>query len=67
MVEHGIDPAVAFEAATAEAADLLGLDGAGRVAEGTPADLVVLPADPREDPSAYGSPAAVVIDGEVVA
>jgi len=67
MVEHGLAPEAAFEAATAEAADLLGLDDAGRVSASARADVVVLPADPREEPSAYESPEAILVDGDVVA
>jgi imidazolonepropionase-like amidohydrolase len=67
MVEHGLAAETAFEAATAGSADLLGLDDAGRVSAGARADVVVLPADPREEPSAYGSPETVLVDGEVVA
>jgi len=66
MVERGLSPERALEAATVDAADLLGLDDVGRVAEGYRADLLVLDADPREDPTAWQRPLAVVADGEVV-
>lgn len=46
MVEHGLSPERALEAATVNAADLLGLDDVGRIGEGYRADLVVLEADP---------------------
>lgn len=65
MVERGLSPAEALEAATANAADLVGVD-AGRVREGALADLVVLSRDPNEDPSAWKEPLAVLKDGELV-
>jgi imidazolonepropionase-like amidohydrolase len=61
-----MDPAHALEAATVNAADLLGLDDSGLVAEGYRADLIVLPADPTEDASAWQDAEHVVADGEVV-
>jgi imidazolonepropionase-like amidohydrolase len=66
MVDHGMDPAHALEAATVNAADLLGLDDTGLVAEGYRADLVVLPRDPTADASAWQDAATVVADGAVV-
>jgi imidazolonepropionase-like amidohydrolase len=66
MVEHGMEPDHALEAATVNAADLLGLDDTGLVSEGYRADLVVLPADPSEDAGAWREPSHVVSDGEVV-
>jgi imidazolonepropionase-like amidohydrolase len=66
MVEHGMEPDHALEAATVNAADLLGLDDTGLVSEGYRADLVVLPADPSEDAGAWREPTHVVSDGEVV-
>ncbi len=64
MVDHGLSPAGALEAATVNAADLLGLDDVGRVAESYRADLLVLGADPLADPSAWTDPVHVVADGE---
>ncbi|WP_137287007.1 metal-dependent hydrolase family protein [Halorussus salinisoli] len=66
MVDHGLSEEAALEAATVNAADLLGLDGVGTVAEGTHADLVVLDADPLDDVTAWQSPARVVRRGTVV-
>jgi imidazolonepropionase-like amidohydrolase len=65
MVDHGMDPDHALEAATVNAADLLGLNDTGLVAEGYRADLVVLPRDPTEDASAWQDAATVVADGAV--
>ena len=66
LVDRGLTPEHALEAATVNAADLLGVDDLGKVAEGYHADLVVLDADPTEDPSAWREPAAVVAAGERV-
>ncbi|MDZ5812300.1 amidohydrolase family protein [Halorubrum sp. AD140] len=67
MVEYGLSPEAALEAATVNAADLLGLDDVGRVAEGYRADLVLLGADPTEDVEAWQDPAAVFAAGDRVA
>ncbi|MFW6317840.1 MAG: amidohydrolase family protein, partial [Halorubrum sp.] len=66
MVEYGLSPAAALEAATVNAADLLGLDDVGRVEEGYRADLVVLGADPTEDVEAWQAPEAVFAVGDRV-
>ena len=67
MVDYGLSPERALEAATVNAADLLGLDDVGRVEEGHRADLVVLDADPTEDVEAWRDPEAVFAAGERVA
>jgi imidazolonepropionase-like amidohydrolase len=67
MVEHGLTPAEALEAATVNGAALLGVDDVGRIAEGYAADLVVLDGDPNEDATAWQEPAAVFRAGERVA
>ncbi|MES3160680.1 MAG: amidohydrolase family protein [Halorubrum sp.] len=64
MVEYGLSPAAALEAATVNAADLLGLDDVGRVEPGYRADLVVLDADPNVDVDAWRTPEAVFVDGD---
>ncbi|WP_202593940.1 metal-dependent hydrolase family protein [Halorubrum halophilum] len=64
MVDHGLSPEGALEAATVNAADLLGLDDVGRIEEGYRADLVVLDADPTEDVTAWQDPEAVFAAGE---
>jgi len=66
MVDYGLSPERALEAATVNAADLLGLDDVGRVAEGYQADLVVLDSDPTEDIEAWQEPEAVLARGERV-
>ncbi len=66
MVDYGLDPQGALEAATVDAAALLGLEDVGRVAEGFTADLVVLPEDPTADATAWQRPETVVVGGEPV-
>jgi len=65
LVAWGMRPADALRAATAAAADVLGLD-AGRIRPGLRADLVVLAADPLADVAALSAPVCVVQDGRVV-
>ena len=67
MVDYGLSPEAALEAATVNAADLLGLDDVGRVEEGYRADLVLLDADPTEDVEAWQDPEAVFAAGERIA
>ncbi len=66
MVEYGLDEAGALEAATVNAADLLGLDDTGMVEAGYRADLLVLPANPLEDVGAWQTPERVFLGGEQV-
>ncbi|SEM05351.1 metal-dependent hydrolase family protein [Haloferax larsenii] len=66
MVEYGLSPDEALEAATVNGADLLGLDDVGKVAEGYVADLVVLDADPSEDASAWRTVEGVYREGTKV-
>ena len=65
LVEHGLTAEQALEAATVNAADLLGLSDVGKVAEGYRADLVVLDDDPRKDVEVWQAPARVVSAGNV--
>ena len=66
MVEFGLSPAAALEAATVTAADLLGLDYVGKIDEGYRADLVVLPENPIKDVSAWQDAEEVLKAGEHV-
>ena len=66
MVEWGLSPAKALQAATANAADLLRLANLGQVREGMAADLVVWAGNPVEDVSALLRPRIVMKAGEVV-
>lgn len=49
LVEAGLTPAQALQAATSEAADYLGRDDIGTIAPGAVADLVLLSEDPLRD------------------
>jgi imidazolonepropionase-like amidohydrolase len=66
MADYGMDPSATLAAATMNAADLLGLDDVGLIEAGYVADLVVLDANPRADPTAYDDPEAVIADGRHV-
>ena len=66
MVEYGLSPADALDAATVTAADLLGLDNVGKVTEGYRANLVVLPEDPSKDATAWQESREVIKAGERV-
>jgi imidazolonepropionase-like amidohydrolase len=65
MVELGMTPMAAIVAATSGAADLLGLDDVGHVAEGKLADLVVVDGDPLVDIDVLLAPIVVVKGGVV--
>jgi imidazolonepropionase-like amidohydrolase len=49
LVEAGLTPMAALEAATRTAAEVIDRDDLGRIEVGARADLVVLSADPRVD------------------
>jgi imidazolonepropionase-like amidohydrolase len=68
MVEGGMTTAQALEASTVTAAKMLGIDAdVGLVAPGYAADLLVLRANPLDDPAAFRSDlAAVVRSGRLV-
>ncbi|MCB9765573.1 MAG: amidohydrolase family protein [Alphaproteobacteria bacterium] len=62
----GLSPAEVLASATTVPAEMLGIeDSAGRIAEGRPADLVVLGDDPLEDVSAYREIRYVMHQGEL--
>lgn len=67
LVEIGMTPLEALQAATTVAADLFGLtDTTGRVQEGLEADLIVLERNPLEDIGVIQDVLMVVNDGKVV-
>lgn len=66
LVDHGLTPAEALEAATVNSASLLGLEEVGRIEAGYLADLVVLDSDPNEDASAWRDPELVFAEGDRV-
>lgn len=49
LVNAGLSPTEALTAATALTADTFGLEGRGRIAEGMPADLLLVEGDPTQD------------------
>jgi imidazolonepropionase-like amidohydrolase len=61
---YGLDPETALAAATTSARAYLGLHDLG---EGSPADVVLYDADPRNDPEVLASPSLVIVAGEIVA
>jgi imidazolonepropionase-like amidohydrolase len=67
MVEWGMTPLRALQAATANAAELLRVPEVGTVEEGKAADLVLYDADPLEQIEAVLKPAMVMRSGEVAA
>jgi imidazolonepropionase-like amidohydrolase len=67
MVEWGVTPLKALQAATSNAAQLLRVPDVGAVEEGNAADLVLWEGDPLEDITALLAPRMVMQRGEVVA
>lgn len=66
LVDHGLSPAEALEAATVGGAKLLGLDDVGLVEPGYRADVLVLENHPLEDVTAWKRPSRVLSEGETV-
>ena len=65
MVEAGMPPAEALQAATVNAATVLGVTDLGQIAPGFRADIVAVPGDPLADISATRKVAFVMKDGAV--
>ncbi len=66
MVEFGMTPMAAIQAATSRAAEMLGMSGRlGVIAPGAYADVVAVHADPLQDPKVLESVTFVMKDGEV--
>ncbi|MGH9365752.1 MAG: amidohydrolase family protein, partial [Thermoanaerobaculia bacterium] len=66
MVEFGMTPMAAIQAATSKAAELLGMSGElGVVAAGACADLVAVPGDPLKDIKVLERVGFVMKDGKV--
>jgi imidazolonepropionase-like amidohydrolase len=66
MVEAGLDVLAAVRAATAEAADLLGVSDRGVLRQGAAADVLVADGDVAADVQALQRPLAVFLDGRRV-
>jgi imidazolonepropionase-like amidohydrolase len=67
LVEAGLEPHQALAAVTWRGGELLGVDHAGRIRPGDPADLVLVHGDPLTDPRALWRVWAVFKGGERVA
>ena len=63
LAQAGMPLTDVLKAATSRAADRLGQSRLGRIAAGAVADLVVLEADPTEDPRAYRRVVSVYLGG----
>jgi len=65
LVDRGMTPLQVLQAATVNAAELLGVEDRGRVAEGLLADLVAVPGNPLEDISVMAEVRFVMKGGTV--
>lgn len=65
MVEAGIPAAVALQAATIRAAEVLGVDDQGTIEPGKRADIVAVPGNPVEDINAVLKVDFVMKDGQI--
>ena len=66
MVEFGMTPMAAIQAATSKAAELLGMTGdLGAVAPGAYADIVAVAGDPQKDVTILEKVGFVMKDGKV--
>ncbi len=66
MIERGMTPMDALVAATRNIAQAYGKDELGTVQEGKRADLLILDANPLDDPANYTRITHVVKDGQVI-
>lgn len=66
MVEYGMTPLEAIQAATRNASDALGRREVGRIAPGAYGDLVAVTGDPLADVTLLERPAAVIKGGKLV-
>ena len=67
LVEAGLEPHEALASATRHGGSLYGVDHAGRLDEGSPADLVLVHGDPLSDPRAMWRVWAVYQQGVRIA
>jgi imidazolonepropionase-like amidohydrolase len=65
LVDRGMTPLHSIQAATVNAADLLGVEDRGRIAQGLLADLVAVPGNPLEDITVMQRVTFVMKDGVV--
>src|SRR5947208_1148034 len=67
LVLAGLEPHEALAAVTFRGGELLGIDHAGRIRQGDPADFVLVHGDPLSDPRALWRVWAVFQGGEQIA
>ena len=66
MVKHGMTPAAAIQAATVNAADLLGVaDQTGSLEDGKSADIIAVTGDPLKDVAVLKSVGFVMKEGKI--
>jgi imidazolonepropionase-like amidohydrolase len=65
LAETGLKPIGALRAATARAGEVLGVDGLGRLAKGSPADVVAVRGDPTRRLDALQDPVLLVLRGRI--
>jgi imidazolonepropionase-like amidohydrolase len=65
LAESGLGEIGALRAATSEAAKVLPIEGLGRLAEGSPADVVAVRGDPTRDLDALSEPVLVLRGGQI--
>lgn len=66
LVDLGMSPIDAIRTATINAADLLGVDDRGRIAEGLLADIIAVPGNPLDDIRVMENVSFVMLGGEIV-
>lgn len=66
LVEHGLSPKEALDAATFDAAQLLGFSDLGRIESGFLADILVLEDNPLEDVTAWQRPKSIFKNGSQI-
>ena len=65
LADAGLKPVGALRAATERAGEVLGVDGLGRLAEGSPADVVAVRGDPTRHLEALQVPVLLVLRGRI--
>ncbi len=65
LADAGLEPIGALRAATGRAGELLPLEGVGRLADGSPADLVAVRGDPTRRLAALQDPVLIVLRGRI--
>jgi imidazolonepropionase-like amidohydrolase len=66
MVQYGMSPLQAIQAATRNAAEALGRNDVGEIEVGRYGDFVAVDGDPLRDVRVLGKPAAVIKSGKLI-